>query len=121
MRPTNPPQLVFVYNADSGLLHALKDISHKIVSPETYECDLCQLSHGYFSARKEWKDFIGSMQQPCEFLHRDEAAGSYGLEYEFPAVFVKTADEFHCCLTAAQISRCKTTAELIEAVRARCL
>ncbi len=43
--------LIFVYNADSGKLNVLFDVGHKIVSPGTYKCDLCTLTHGTFTER----------------------------------------------------------------------
>jgi hypothetical protein len=48
-------QLIFVYNADSGGLNTLFDIAHKVVSPETYSCSLCMLTHGVLSERTAWK------------------------------------------------------------------
>ncbi len=38
--------LIFVYNADSGLLNAINDGILKIVSPSTYQCSLCSLTFG---------------------------------------------------------------------------
>ncbi|RNI14159.1 hypothetical protein EFE42_06005 [Methanohalophilus sp. RSK] len=31
--------IIFVYNADSGLLNEMKDYVHKIVSPASYGCN----------------------------------------------------------------------------------
>ncbi len=30
-------KIVFVYNANSGLMNTVLDIGHKIISPDTYE------------------------------------------------------------------------------------
>ncbi len=38
--------LLFVYNADSGLVAGLFDSAHKLLSPSTYQCQLCTLTHG---------------------------------------------------------------------------
>lgn len=56
-----PPQLVFVYNADSGLFNTVTDIAHKIISPSTYSCQLCTLTHSYFSVKKDWTDFLAEL------------------------------------------------------------
>ena len=32
--------IVFVYNADSGLFNMVTDTAHKMLSPDTYECNL---------------------------------------------------------------------------------
>jgi len=39
---------IFVYNADSGPINGLKDYFHKIIKPETYECNLCAVTFGNF-------------------------------------------------------------------------
>ena len=65
-------RLIFVYNADSGLFNTLTDIGHKIFSPETYNCPLCDLTHGYFTMRKEWGNFLEQLEYELIFLHRDE-------------------------------------------------
>ena len=46
-------KLIFIYNADSGLFNTVTDIAHKIFSPETYSCNLCALTHDYFTVRDE--------------------------------------------------------------------
>lgn len=67
-----PPQLIFVYNANGGPLHALADMVHKIVSPATYPCSLCALTYGAVSMRSEWRRFLGKLGMPALFLYRDE-------------------------------------------------
>jgi len=81
--------LVFVYNADSGVFNTLTDIAHKLMSPDTYECNLCNLTHGYFKARDEWLGFLRELDVEIEFLHRDEFTKKYDFDTEFPAVFLK--------------------------------
>ena len=85
-----PTKLIFVYNADSGLFNTVTDIAHKILSPKTYACQLCALTHGYFSIREEWVGFLETLQAECEFLHRDEFNSKYALtEQDLPAVYIK--------------------------------
>ncbi len=50
-------KLIFVYNANAGKLSAALDIAHKIISPSTYQCNLCSLTHGTFTERDVWKKF----------------------------------------------------------------
>ncbi|MBE9516594.1 MAG: hypothetical protein IME93_06410 [Proteobacteria bacterium] len=112
--------LVFIYNADSGLFNTLTDIAHKIFSPETYGCALCEISHGYFHMRGEWKDFIDSLDIPCEFLHRDEALAKYTISDELPAVFLQQESGLKLCLSAKQIQDCSSASELQKAVMGQC-
>jgi len=65
-------KLVFIYNADSWLGNAVSDSIHKFVSPETYQCDLCALTHGFFWAKKQWNSFLQSITIPVEFYHKNE-------------------------------------------------
>ena len=114
--------LVFVYNADSGLFNTVTDIAHKIFSPSTYSCQLCSLTHGYFSEREEWRGFIESLGQPCEFLHRDEL-GDVGISdgVMFPAVFLKTGRQLRVCLDATALKQCESLDELKQLIKTHCL
>jgi hypothetical protein len=81
-------KLIFVYNADSGLLNAMKDWAHKIVSPETYPCSLCALTYDNLGMRRPWREFVKEMGYEVEFLHRDELAEQYGIkDVKLPASF----------------------------------
>lgn len=67
--------LIFVYNADGGLLNALRDMVHKLASPRTYPCSLCALTYGAATMRGEWRAFLGRLGLPTLFLYRDEFRG----------------------------------------------
>jgi hypothetical protein len=114
------PTLVFVYNADSGLVNTLLDIGHKIVSPKTYSCNLCAITHSTFSMRDEWKQFVAQIGCPVEFLHRDELAEQYGMrDVGLPAVFRRNNGTLETWITREEINRCRTLGELAQLVRAR--
>ncbi|WP_046246819.1 hypothetical protein [Hymenobacter terrenus] len=72
-----PQRLLFVYNADGGLLPGLKDMFHKILSPATYPCSLCAVTYGATKMRPEWQQFIKALPVPVTFLHRDEFERDY--------------------------------------------
>lgn len=115
-------QLVFVYNADSGMFNTLTDIAHKVFSPQTYECNLCAISHSYFSERDEWKEFIQELGVECEFLHRDEFIKKYqSSETKFPVIFELEGDNLKLSLSAEQINACKSMDELKAAITSSCL
>ena len=50
--------LVVVYNAKSGGLNTVLDYVHKMVSPETYDCNLCKLTYDNFGQIRKWNDFL---------------------------------------------------------------
>lgn len=66
------PTLICVYNAAGGLLPALGDMVHKLVSPRTYPCSLCALTYGAVSMRRAWRAFLDELGVPVLFLYRDE-------------------------------------------------
>ncbi|EAS20571.1 GTPase [Nonlabens mediterrranea] len=88
-------KLIFVYNANSGKINSLLDSAHKIVSPDTYDCKLCDLTYGVFKENEEWSRFRESLLDTnlnlqLEFLHKDEFAKQYWSKwlpkYEFPII-----------------------------------
>jgi len=82
-------KILFVYNADSGILNGLKDLIHKNVSPDTYACRLCAVTYNNFGMISEWKDFWQGLDKSVEFLHRDELAEKYAVkDVSLPAAFV---------------------------------
>ena len=100
--------LVFVYSADSGLFNALGDIAHRVFSPHTYPCNLCGLTYSIFGMRREWAQFLLSLDTPFEFLHRGELKERYGIEGEpLPAIFVNDGEKLSVWITASEIDSCK--------------
>ena len=51
----NHKELIFIYNAKSGLVNELLDFAHKIISPETYNCNLCAITYGTFAMDKNYE------------------------------------------------------------------
>lgn len=84
-------KLIFVYNADAGFFNMISDIAHKIFSPSTYPCRLCDLTYGILKVRPEWEEFVENAAVPFEFLHKDEFHTHFpGMETRpLPAVFQK--------------------------------
>ena len=112
------PRLVFVYNADSGLFNTMADIGHKIFSPGTYACDLCALTHGYFSERREWRTFIDSLTISCEFLHRDEFVRSNPEQKNlaYPVVLLVDDNGQRICLSRDDLAACDSLDTLKQAI-----
>ena len=104
--------IVFVYNADSGLFNTLTDTAHKLFSPETYECNLCAMTFSALGMKKEWKEFLDTMDIPLEFLHRDEFKEKYGTEAELPAIFLRSGKKLNLVIDANAINECKEIADL---------
>jgi hypothetical protein len=109
-------KLIFVYNADSGMLNTVKDIGHKLFSPQTYDCFLCSLTHGTFREEPAWKDFRQYSSAEMEFLHRDEFEGCYDRSEEYPVV-MKETDSMEVAISREQLAGLASLDDLIEIVR----
>ena len=111
-------KLIFVYNADSGILNAIKDLIHKNVSPETYSCSLCAVTYDNLGMKREWKQFVQSLNRSVEFLHRDEMAEKYAIvDVQMPAAFIHCMGESpRLWLDAKQMNSCRSLGELQQLV-----
>lgn len=115
-------QLVFVYNADSGLFNTMADIGHKLFSPATYPCDLCAITHGLLSERAEWRRFIESLSAPCEFLHRDQFRARFpDVQALLPAIFRECEGRLVLCADAMAIAACESLVDLQALILGHCL
>jgi hypothetical protein len=109
--------IIFVYNADSGIFNLLTDAAHKMLSPETYSCNLCSITYSAVGIKKEWKDYIAKLPLPVEFLHRDELQNKYGIQdVILPAVFIKKNTDVSLLIGSDLINSCKTVADLARVV-----
>ncbi|RSK24141.1 hypothetical protein [Hymenobacter metallilatus] len=101
------PELLFVYNADAGLLNGVLDTLHKTFAPATYACSLCAVTYGAASMRPQWRAFLEQLPARVEFLHRDELARQYPAlqDTTLPAVFQRAAptESWQVFISAAQL------------------
>lgn len=65
-------RLVFVYNANAGLLAGALDSIHKTLSPGTYACNLCALTYGSLNMRPLWRRWLQSIPVEADFYHRPD-------------------------------------------------
>jgi hypothetical protein len=105
-------QLLFVYNANSDLFSTITDFAHKILSPSTYQCQLCALTYGDFSVKQDWKNFIENLPIETTFLHKDEFEKKYNLEPDLPAVFLAKDSSVVEIITKQEIDGCQSLKEL---------
>ncbi len=70
----NVAKLVFVYNAEAGLMSGMMDSLHKTLSPDTYECALCAVTHGFFTMDKTWRAYLKALPLDAVFFHRKDFA-----------------------------------------------
>lgn len=114
-------QVFFVYNADAGFFNMVADMAHKVFSPSTYPCSLCDLTYGVFHIRPEWDEFVKNSAIPFVFLHKDEFIAAYPdwQMVPLPLVAVETGGEFRPILSAEELGKLRSIAELKKMVADR--
>ena len=106
-------KLIFIYNADSGLLNFVKDFWHKALRPSTYQCNLCQTTMGTFGAKKEWKSFINTLEVDTEFLHKDEFLKSYDVQdAKYPSAYLLEDGVLRLLISQEEMDKVTTTTEM---------
>jgi len=108
----NNQQLIFVYNASSDLFSTVSDFAHKILSPSTYECQLCALTYGNFSIKQDWKSFLETFPIKTVFFHKDEFEKKYKIQTALPAVYVEVNGAINELIIKQEIDSCKNLEEL---------
>ena len=105
--------LVFVYNADSDFFSKLTDFAHKVISPKTYACRLCAITHSNFGMKQDWRQFLEKLDLPVEFLYRDELKRDVLLpQVKLPAIFLREDGKTSLLIPALEIREAASLDEL---------
>lgn len=109
--------LIFVYNADSGIVNEMKDYFHKVISPSTYGCNLCAITYGNTGMKSEWNNFVNDLSIPTKFLHKDEFNEKYNeTDPIFPCAYLENNNKLTLFISANEINSCKDLNELMSIV-----
>ncbi len=109
----NDKKLVFVYNADSGVINIVKDFWHKLVRPSTYQCNLCAQTFSTFGMKKDWKKFINNLDIDAEFLHKDEFEEKYEIsDATYPSAYLKNGNAFDLLINQEEMNGVKSLDEM---------
>ena len=120
MNENNDEKLIFIYNADSGLVNTVKDFWHKALRPSTYQCNLCQTTFGTFGAKKEWKSFINDLGIDSEFLHKDEFLAKYDVkDAKYPSAYTLKNGNLTLFITQEEMNKVATLTEMEDLVSSK--
>lgn len=108
-------QLIFVYNANNDYFNKSIDFIHKVVSPNTYECNLCKLTYGIFSERAKWKSFREASKIEMKFIYRNEFERAFGLKLDYPVIL--ESQSMKIVLKKNEINRIQSVDDLIFAIK----
>lgn len=124
MENTKLQKLIFIYNADSGIRNMIMDSAHKIFSPDTYECSLCDITFGAFTENSIWRKFRKETDLQMEFLHKDEFAKAYaskfGYKFTFPIVLNEGETGLEVFVKTEELDKLENSEELIALIQKRC-
>jgi len=109
----NESELIFIYNAKSGMVNEFLDFAHKIVSPSTYNCNLCAISYGNFTMKKKWSDYISSLPVRSTFTYKDKVS-EYGYNnIELPSIIFRNGSRSKVIISSEEINKLKKIDQLI--------
>ena len=113
-------KLIFIYDANSGKHNALLDTMHKIVSPNTYNCNLCDITFGLFTENKTWRKFRETSKVEMVFLHKDDYLKKYkskfNYKFTFPIVLAVHSNSLSVFITTEELNGYKNAESLMQSV-----
>lgn len=109
-------KLIFIYNANTGVFNLAADIAHKLLSPGTYSCNLCSLTHNSFSEKKEWGEYIQGLNVETEFLHKDQFKKRHLYGGSFPVIFIDENNKLTILIESKELASFTTMDELKSAI-----
>ena len=116
-------KLLFIYNANSGKFNAFLDSAHKVFSPSTYVCSLCDITFGVFAENRQWKKFRTEANVEMDFLHKDEFFKTYkskfGYKFTFPIVLAVVEGDFEVLIDWAEMNALEKAEDLINLLKER--
>jgi len=113
----NIKELIFVYNANGGIYPGIADFAHKTFSPSTYPCNLCYLTFGTFSMKKEWKDFLATLPVEKSFYHKDDFKRRFDYAGGYPVILFSNEQATGIFISAAELNSLQSLQQLISLVR----
>ena len=116
-----PARLLIVYNAEAGIAAGIKDSLHKLLSPDTYPCSLCALTHGTMRMDAQWKAFLARVPFDVRVYHRPDFHKRYPNETaDLPLVALDQGRELVTLLDRAELAAIRDVGTLIAHVQERC-
>ena len=107
-------ELIFIYNAKSGFINELVDFAHKIISPETYDCNLCAITYGAFRIEKRWTDYIQSLPINSVFTYQDKLYDNKLKNVKLPSIFLRNGTELKELISSSEINKLNELQQLIK-------
>ena len=112
-------ELVFIYNVKSGIINSLIDFTHKVIIPDTYECNLSAITYGTFAKKDIWEDYIESLPISSIFTYKDKILDKKLDNVILPAVLQKKNDRFIQLISSVELNKLNNLQGLIVLLNSR--
>jgi len=114
---TRKKSIYFVYNAKGGKWNYIIDTVHKYTSPNTYKCNLCQITYN-FKMRKTWREYIEKSPHEFNFLHSEDLSklGLMNLEEKLPVCLEEINGKYKILIEKEEMDNYKDEFELISSL-----
>ena len=111
-------ELIFIYNAKSGLYQAAVDWAHKIISPGTYECSLCSLTYGNLGKYNKWSKFLETINMNKSFIYDDQLSDlDFYNNESLPCIFLRKDNNYSLLLTSDELNNSENLDNLIDLIK----
>lgn len=112
-------ELIFIYNAKSGIGNAFIDWAHKIISPKTYDCNLCSITYNNLGKEIKWKEFLNNINAHSRFYYIDhlKELDFVDEKTELPCVFINEKDEFKLIINSHEMNSFDNVDKLISRLK----
>lgn len=108
-------EIQFIYNAKGNWANSIFDLAHKIISPDTYECNLCKITHDAFTESKKFKEL--KQKYRITLWHIDDYELKHQKETSYPTIIFRDASDKEINrITTETINRINTVDELEEII-----
>ncbi len=107
-------EIQFIYKAKNGLANSIFDLAHKIVSPDTYECNLCKITHGAFTETKKFKEL--KQKYNITLWHIDDYETKYPKESKYPLIIIRDEKQKEIGRVAAEEINSLTDVDELEII-----
>jgi hypothetical protein len=114
--PPEAEHLIFIYNANGGLMHMALDSLHKTLSPSTYPCSLCAITYGSLRMVPKWRQWLNALPISAVFQHKDDTPHKH---IPLPAVLRERGGAIEVLIDAPTLDSLGTLDALIAEMDAR--
>jgi hypothetical protein len=103
-------QLIFIYNADSGVSAGIKDSIQKIKTGRS-ECSLCSATWVAFNKKTSWSEKEKRLKVPFVYYHRDDMPEDISnfiqeRNISLPAVLINEKGGLRVLVPSNRLDRC---------------